>query len=248
MQIIISPARRMQVDTDSFPIEQLPMFMNETRQILSAMRQLSYAELHQVWWNCSDKIARPNYKWVHEMDLSEQLTPALIAFTGLQYQYMAPDVFSDDELEYVKHHLKILSGFYGLLRPFDGIVHYRLGMGDRLVVNQQPNLYDFWGSKLADQLYADDNLVLNLASQEYSKAIIPYVNHPRQLITCRFGEIINGKVKQKATLAKMARGNMVRFLASCKATDIDQVKSFNIGYHYEKELSTADNLVFLKDV
>ncbi len=237
----------MQTDTDSFPTTQLPQFLDQTRQILQYLRGLTYPEIHQLWWNCSDKIARPNYAWVHQMDLQRDLTPALIAFTGLQYQYMAPDVFSDQELVYVKEHLRILSGFYGLLRPFDGIVQYRLGMGDRARVAGTKNLYQFWGQRLADQLYQENDLVLNLASQEYSKAIQPYVADERRFVTCRFVEAVAGKYKQKATLAKMARGNMVRYLASREATTLATVQEFNIGYHFVAELSTPTELTFVRD-
>lgn len=247
MQIIIAPARRMRTDTDSFPTDQLPLWIDQTQQILDYLRSLTYAQIHQLWWQCSEKIAQPNYQWVHQMDLHQNLTPALIAFTGLQYQYMAPDVFSDQELAYVKSHLKILSGFYGMLRPFDGIVQYRLGMGDRAHVNGTKNLYQFWGSRLADSLFAHDDLVLNLASQEYSKAIVPYLNTERRMVTVKFGELINGRVKQKATLAKIARGNMVRYLASQNAQDLNQVKAFHWGYHFEPTLSSQDEIVFLKD-
>ena len=236
----------MQKDTDSFPVDQLPKYLAQTKQILAYLRSLSYPAIHQLWWNCSEKIARPNYAWVHEMDLERELTPAIIAFTGLQYQYMAPDVFSDDELAYVHDHLKIMSGFYGMLRPFDGIVQYRLGMGDRAKVAGTANLYQFWGQQLADDLYSDTQLVINLASQEYSKAIAPYVTGQRRFVTCRFVEIIDGKPKQKATLAKMARGNMVRYLASRNADSLDQVKEFNIGYQYDQQLSDEDILTFLK--
>ena len=248
MQIIISPARRMKTDTDSLPASQLPMYLDKTQQILDYLRSLSYSEIHQLWWNCSEKIARPNYEWVHQMQLKQNLTRAIIVFTGLQYQYMAPDVFTDDELAYVQDHLKIMSGFYGMLRPFDGIVQYRLGMGDRAKVAGTKNLYQFWGSQLADDLYHNNDIVLNLASQEYSKAIQPYVNGQRQFITCRFVEMIDGKPKQKATLAKMARGNMVRYLAAQQAATLDQVKQFAIGYHYVADLSTPTLFTFLKDV
>lgn len=247
MQIIISPARRMQTDTDSFPTDQMPAYLAKTNQILTYLRGLSYAEIHQLWWNCSEKIARPNYAWVHEMDLTRNLTPAIIVFTGLQYQYMAPDVFTDGELAYVQDHLKIMSGFYGMLRPFDGIVQYRLGMGDRARVAGTKNLYQFWGAQLATDLYQENDLVLNLALQEYSRAVQPFVTANQQYVTCRFVEIIDGKPKQKATLAKMARGNMVRYLASQQATTVDQVKQFAIGYHYEEKLSTSTLLTFLKD-
>lgn len=246
MKIIISPARRMRIDTDSFPFYELPEYLNQTQQILKYLRSLSYEQIHQLWWNCSEKIARPNYEWVQKMNLEENLTPAIIAFTGLQYQYMGPDVFTDHELDYVQKNLRILSGFYGILRPFDGIVKYRLGMGDRATVNGYKNLYEFWGRRLADNLYHNNNIVVNLASQEYSKAITPYVTGHRQIVTCKFGEVIDGKVKQKATLAKMARGNMVRYLASQRATSVNQIKQFSIGgYQFREDLSSKDELVFI---
>ncbi|WP_366509547.1 peroxide stress protein YaaA [uncultured Limosilactobacillus sp.] len=88
MQIIIAPARKMTTDTDSLPVGQLPRFLPFTRQILKAMQQLSYQQARKLWWNCSERIARPNYRWLFELELTKQLTPALLAFTGLQYQYM----------------------------------------------------------------------------------------------------------------------------------------------------------------
>ncbi|MDD6431948.1 MAG: peroxide stress protein YaaA [Lactobacillaceae bacterium] len=247
MKIIISPARTMQVDTDSLPYQNLPQFLPQTRTILHWMRGLTYDELHRLWWNCSTKIAELNYRRIQEMDLTQRLTPAILAFRGLQYQYMAPDVFTDQGLEYIEHHLRILSGFYGLLRPFDGIVPYRLGMGDRAQVAGSSDLYHFWGDRLAEELYRDNSLVLNLASQEYARAVTPYLTGARHFVTCVFGEVIDGRVKQKATLAKMARGNMVRYLAENNITDLAGVRAFNVAnYHYHREYSTSDRLTFIK--
>lgn len=245
VKIIISPARTMQVDTDSLLYKDLPEFLQQTKDILGWMRSLSYDELHKVWGNCSSRLAMKNYQWIQQMDLQRNLTPAIIAFTGLQYQYMAPSVFSDDGLKYVQDNLRILSGFYGILRPFDGIIPYRLGMGDMAPVNGYKNLYDFWGEKLYRELYKNDNLVISLASVEYEKAIIPYLQTHDRFIKCIFGEEIDGKIKQKATLAKMARGNMVRYLAENQIQTIEGVKQFNIGgYHFREDLSTDEKLVF----
>lgn len=143
----------MQVDTDSLLYKDLPEFLQQTKDILGWMRSLSYDELHKVWGNCSSRLAMKNYQWLQQMDLQRKLTPAIIAFTGLQYQYMAPSVFSEDGLKYVQDNLRILSGFYGILRPFDGIIPYRLGMGDMAPVNGYKNLYDFWGEQLYHELY-----------------------------------------------------------------------------------------------
>lgn len=247
MKIIVAPARTMRVDTDSLPCQGLPQFLPQTREILAWMRSLTYDQLHCLWWNCSTRLAQLNYRRVIEMDLTRQLTPAILAFSGLQYQYMAPDVFTDRGLVYVEDNLRILSGFYGLLRPFDGIVPYRLGMGDRARVAGSKNLYDFWGSRLADELYRDDQLVLNLASKEYERAVTPYLTDQRRLVTCVFGEVVDGRVKQKATLAKMARGEMVRYLAENDIHDLARVKAFGVAnYHFRSAYSTAERLVFTK--
>lgn len=247
MKIIIAPARNMKADPDSLPIQGLPQFLPQTETILDYLRSLSYDQLHHLLWDCSEKIAIPNYQWVQQMDLYHQLTPALLAFTGLQYQRMAPGVFDEKALGYVQDHLRILSGFYGLLRPFDGIVSYRLGMGDRAKVAGTRNLYEFWGSRLADELYSEDELVLNLASKEYAKAVIPYVKGKRQLVSCTFVKAEHGRFKTQATRAKIARGNLVRYLAERQADDLAVVKQFDLGYHYDEQASTNDNLVFVAD-
>lgn len=245
MKIIIAPARTMTVDTDSFPYQDLPHFLPQTRQVLSWMRTQNYEQLHRLWWNCSTRLADQNYRWLQEMDLTANLTPAIIAFTGLQYQYMAPDVFTDAGLAYIQKNLRILSGFYGLLRPFDGIVPYRLGMGDRATVAGTKNLYQFWGSQLADELYRGDELVLDLASAEYEKAIRPYLTHRRRLVKCAFGEVVAGRIKQKATQAKMARGTMVRYLAENQVGSLAGVKKFSVGgYRFRPDLSRPDYLAF----
>lgn len=253
MKIIIAPARRMTVDTDSLPYQDLPQFLPQTKEILAYMRGLTYDQCHWLWWNCSEKLARQNYRWLHQLQLTRQLTPAILAFTGLQYQYMLPDVFTDHAFDYVQEHLRILSGFYGLLRPLDGIVPYRLGMGDRARVNGTKNLYQFWGSQLADSLYDQpDQWVLNLASKEYAKAISPYLSlakgHHRKMVTVVFGQVkAGGKVRQVTTRAKMARGQMVRYLAENNLTTINDVAKFHDGgFAYDESRSSASQLVFIR--
>lgn len=247
MQIIIAPARKMTTDTDSLPVGQLPLSLPFTRQILEAMRKLTYSQARQLWWNCSERIARPNYQWLFKLDLTRQLTPALLAFTGLQYQYMGAGVFTDEQLTYLNSHLRIVSGFYGLLRPNDGVVQYRLGMGDRLQVDSAKNLYQFWGDRLARQLATESNLVLNLASHEYSKAITSHPQSGLRIVTCRFGRLHDGRFRQVTTRAKMARGRMVRYLAEQAATSLETVKEFHeLGFAYDKQRSTNDRLVFVE--
>ena len=116
MEIIISPAKKMNVDTDSFPCQELPAFLPRTVSILERLRELSCQELKSLW-KCSDALAKLNARRVAEMDLYHHLTPAVLAYEGIQYRYMAPGVFTDREIEYIIQHLRILSGFYGILRP-----------------------------------------------------------------------------------------------------------------------------------
>ena len=134
MQIIISPAKKMIVDTDSFPPESLPAFLPRTERLLSALRAMSPPAL-QALWKCNGAIAALNVERLAAMDLRRNLTPAILSYEGIQYRYMAPPVFETGHLDYIRARLRILSGFYGLLRPFDGVTPYRLGMQARLSVD-----------------------------------------------------------------------------------------------------------------
>lgn len=245
MKIIIAPAKKMKIDTDSFAIAALPQYLAETQQILAIMRQLSYTELKHLW-ACSEKLAQANYRSLQQIKLKEQLTPALIAFSGIQYQYMAPDVFTAPALEYVQANLRILSGFYGILRPFDGVVPYRLEMQARLNVAQSPNLYDFWGAKPYQALRTTAEPIINLASQEYAKIIQRHLQPDTPLIDIVFGHSVDGKIKTRATLAKMARGEMVRFMAENNVQQLNELQHFQrLNYHFMPELSTTTKLVFV---
>ena len=118
MRIIISPAKKMNIDTDSLAWRDLPVFLPQTEEILAKLRAMDYDGLKKLW-GCSDKLASENMDRLTAMDLQNRLTPAILAYEGIQYQYMAPTVFNDEELEYIQEHLRILSGFYGVLKPFD---------------------------------------------------------------------------------------------------------------------------------
>lgn len=246
MRIIISPAKKMNVDTDSLPYYQLPQFLPETMEIMQTMQKMSDSELQSLW-KCNDAIAKLNITRLRTMDLQQNLTPAILAYEGIQYQHMAPGVFTYEEFDYIEGHLRILSGFYGLLRPFDGVVPYRLEMQTKLRVGAYRNLYAFWVDKLAGQLASETDWILNLASKEYSKAVIAYLPETVRLLTCTFGEWKSGKVVEKGTLCKMARGQMVRWLAENQITDCKNIKAFSdYGYAYEAGCSTSDHYVFIK--
>lgn len=245
MKIIIAPAKKMIVDTDSFSTQSEPVFLNQTDQILNKLQSLTYTQAKELW-QCSDKIARPNYEWLKKIDLRKNLTPAVLAYSGIQYQYMAPDLFTAPALDYIQQNLRILSGFYGILKAFDGIVPYRLEMQSSLSINNTVNLYQFWHDQIYNDLDFDNNIVVNLASQEYSKSVSPFLKTGEQLIDVVFGSLVDGKVKVKATLAKMARGEMIRYMAEHQVKVLSELKKFDHpDYKFSSSLSNGQKLVFL---
>ena len=127
MRIIIAPAKQMKEDTDTLPCTELPVFIDKAEQLKNYVNSLSYDEQKKLW-ACSDKIAQENRERFAEMDLRKRLMPAILAYDGIQYTYMAPDVFEQRYFDYVQEHVRILSGFYGSVRPLDGVVPYRLEM------------------------------------------------------------------------------------------------------------------------
>lgn len=245
MNIIISPTKQMTQEDDAFlPLTQ-PLFLKQTKLILDSLKTLSFEEA-QTLWKCNDQLAQENYDRIQQADLAtSHTTAAILSYKGLQYQYMSPDLLTEPALDYLQEHLRILSGFYGILRPFDGIVPYRLEMQARLAVTDTTNLYHFWADTLYNALSFDKGPVVNLASKEYSKALLPYLKPTDTLINIDFVHLIDGKLKTKATLAKMARGEMVRYLAENQIKTIEGIKTFtHPHYRYSKELSTESNYVF----
>ena len=170
MRIIISPAKKMRIDTDSLPIQGLPRFLPKTEQLVRILQAMSDTELKKLW-KCNDQIAALNIQRLQNMDLHKRLTPAVLAYEGIQYQYMAPSVFTDQAFDYVQEHLRILSGFYGILKPFDGVTPYRLEMQAKLRGGEAKDLYAYWGDSLANALFAETDCIVNLASKEYSVCI-----------------------------------------------------------------------------
>lgn len=247
MKIIISPAKKMNVDTDSLDWLALPQFLDRTEQLLARLRSMSYAELKKLW-KCNDQLAELNVQRLQSMDLRRHLTPAILSYEGIQYQYMAPGVFTTWEFEYIQDHLRILSGFYGLLRPFDGVTPYRLEMQAKLEVNGARDVYAFWGDTLARQLFDETDCILNLASKEYSVCVSRYLPPEVRFITCIFGEEKDGKVIEKATMCKMARGEMVRFLAENNITDPKDAQKFDRQhFHFSPAHSAENTYVFLRE-
>lgn len=236
----------MNIDNDTLNHRQIPILLEETEILLDYLKKLNYEELKSIW-KCSDKLARKNFNIIKDMDLYNNLTPGILSFQGLQYQYMGSEIFTDKQLDYIEKHLRILSGFYGVVKPFDGIVPYRLEMQSKLLGWKYKTLYEFWEDKIAKIIFSESDCIINLASKEYSRSISMYLTENIKFINCVFGELIDGKVIEKGTLAKMARGEMVRFMAENNVQKVEDIKNFDrLNYTYKNELSDDTNYVFVK--
>ena len=246
MRIIISPAKKMKEELEIFPCLDKPQFIHKAERLQEYLQCRSQEEL-KAMWRCSDALVEQNYQRLHRMNLHQQLTPAILSYEGIQYQYMAPQVMEEAHLNYLQEHVRILSGFYGILKPMDGVTPYRLEMQTKLPEFETKDLYEYWNSQIYESLTGETEDILNLASKEYSRCVERYRNDPVRIVTCVFGELKDGKVKEKGTYAKMARGEMVRFLAQTNAARITQAKEFHtLGYEFSEKWSSESQYVFLK--
>ena len=245
MKIILSPAKKMKKD-DDLGFYDLPVFLDKTKEILKCLKSLSKNELKEIW-KCNEKIADENIDRLEKMNLEGDLTPAILAYDGIAYKYMAPSVFEDSQFSYIQEHLRMLSAFYGVLKPMDGVRPYRLEMQAKLRVGDYKDLYAYWGDNLYKSIVDESHVIINLASKEYSKCIEKYLNERDRYITITFCELLYGKLVTKGTYAKMARGEMVRYMAENNIYDVEKIKSFDrLDYVYRDELSSDDEYVFEK--
>ena len=246
MRIILSPAKKMQHDENGPAYRDLPVFLSDAEKIKASLKEKSFSELKALW-ACNDKIAEQNIERLSSMDLREQLSPAILSYDGIAYQYMAPTVFETEMLSYVQEHLRILSGFYGILKPMDGVTAYRLEMQAKLALCGAKNLYDYWGDRLYRELRDSSGIIVNLASKEYSKCIEKYLQPGDRYITCNFFEEQEGKLVQKGVYCKMARGEMVRFMAENRIEEPEGIKRFSVmGYHFSEDLSSEKEYVYVR--
>ncbi len=244
MRIILSPAKKMKVNPDHLPAMGLPVFLDDTEDIASWLKNKSATELKALW-KCNDKILEQNMERLKYMNLRQNLTPAILSYEGLAFQYMAPTVMETDQLKYIQEHLRILSAFYGVLKPMDGVTPYRLEMQAKAAIANSKNLYDYWKDRLYQEVRDQSGLIINLASKEYYKCIEKYLKEDDQFVTITFCEKSGEKLVTKGTYAKMARGEMVRFMAENQIEDVEEIKSFDrLNYVYREELSSNNELVF----
>ncbi len=244
MKIILSPAKKMITDTDSIEPVALPELIDMTTEVLSWLKDKSKEELKAIW-KCNDKILEQNYHRLENMNLYSMLTPAVLSYDGIAFQYMAPYVFEEMQFEYVQNHLRILSAFYGVLKPMDGVTPYRLEMQAKVGIGDAKNLYEYWGDMLYRSVIDDSRIIINLASKEYSKCIEKYLTQQDRYITITFCEVSGDKLITKGTYAKMARGEMVRFMSENNIENPVEIQKFDrLGYLFRSDLSSDTEYVF----
>lgn len=249
MLLFISPTKQMQPSSNHQPNE-IPMLIAYSKQILQVLQKQSIANI-QTLMKVNEKIAKENVERYQHIHLDERGSCAIDTYHGLQFQYMRLD--TQEQLDYVQKHVRILSGLYGVLKPFDSIEPYRLEMQAPLSVSDSKDIYEFWKDRLAIQLLEEvsthsEPYLINLASKEYEKAILPYVPVD-SVIHVSFKVRKQGKLKSESTAVKMARGRMIHFLSEHQIEQVEDIKFFDEdGYTFQKEMSDQHHFVFVKEM
>lgn len=246
MKIIITPAKRMKDEIDYFETENEPVFLKETEQILNHLKTLDVTEIKEML-KCSEAIAIKTYNNYQSCNLYQNTIPALLAYEGIQYDHTAAHILTIEDYEYTKKHLLILSGFYGVLRPFDGVVPYRLELNNKISFDGYKSLYEFWGNKIYQEIINDDHEILDLGAKQYTRIIKKYLTAKIKYVKCCFMEESDNGYKEIGVYVKQARGRMVRYLIENKVTSFEKVKDFNeLGYEYRADLSNDNRYIFVR--
>lgn len=254
MIIVISPAKSLY---EKCPVQleyyTQADFLPEAEKVVSVLKKKKPEQLSKLM-SISPKLAELNFQRFQEWELPftpENSWQAVLMFNGDVYQGLNAETFSTEEFETTGKTLRILSGVYGLLKPLDLIQPYRLEMGTSVSIARKKNLYEFWKTKITAKLNqefaeTDQKILINLASNEYFKAIDTKKIKAR-IITPAFKEHKDGQYQMVSFFAKRARGLMSRFIIQNKITDPEELKAFDLeGYYFNNQLSKADNWVFTR--
>lgn len=254
MLMVISPAKTLDMGPQKkTKIYSEPRMLDDSQRLVEKLRTFSKKQLSQLM-GISEKLAEGNHQRFADWQLpltTENAKQAIFAFRGDVYQGLAADQFKAAELKLAQRRLRILSGLYGVLRPLDLIQAYRLEMSTRLKTRRGESLYKFWGDRITDLLNEDlsaekSDVLLNLASNEYFKAIQPKRLRAR-VITLSFKQEQGGQLKMNTFFAKAARGMVASFVIRNRTADPEDLKKADIeGYCYRKEQSTADQWLFAR--
>ncbi|WP_250433913.1 peroxide stress protein YaaA [Hanstruepera flava] len=252
MKLVLSPAKSLDYES-KLPTTKTTeaCFLNEAERLNKLLKKKSAKSLSKLM-SISDNLGQLNYERNQEWQLpftKDSARQAVYAFSGDVYRGLDAYTISEKQLDKLQDTVRIISGLYGVLKPLDLIMPYRLEMGTKFPVGKNKNLYEFWKKKVTQALndeLEDDELFLNLASNEYFKAIdTKALKVP--VVTANFKDLKNGEYKTIMTFAKLARGYMTRYIIDTDAKTLDDIKGFNYeGYGFSESMSTDTDLVFIR--
>ena len=248
MKVIISPAKKLNEKSCDISSKSTIPFSKESEVLVNTLRDFSQDQLISLM-GVSSSIANLNKdrfkNWSFPFENSSK--PAIFMFDGAVYNELDAKTLEQSDILYMQDNLRILSGLYGILKPLDKIMPYRLEMGTKLEVNGYKNLYEFWGDKITKQLSSEceeDDIVVNLASNEYSKALD--LNSFKNVVTPIFKDFKNDKLKVISFFAKKARGSFARFIIEDKPNKIEDLTSFSgLGYQFS-EINSKNEIIFTR--
>lgn len=246
MIAIVSPSRNMRSCSVTGLRTAKPRYPTQTMRLAKALAGYSPWELESLL-RVSPRLALQAHLFYEDFDFDAPGSPALLSYSGLAYQHLGAHDFTLEDFEFADSHLRIISAFYGLLCPTDGISPYRLELISRLKMEGK-SLYAFWGDSVCRNLFAGGDAVVNLCSGEYTKAVLPYLRPEDTFISCRFlvaGKA--GKLTCLATASKTARGQMARYIVKNRIQSPEKLKDFHEdGYAFSPELSDSARYIFVR--
>lgn len=254
MLIVISPAKTLDYETPPvIKTHSKPAMLKHSRQLIENLRNYSALDLAELM-HLSIKLAELNFERYHDWKTpftTRNAKQAALAMKGDVYTGLDAETLNEADFDYAQQHLRILSGLYGVLRPLDLMQPYRLEMGTRLPNARGKDLYAFWGEEITQAVNQalrsqGDDILINLASNEYYKSIRPKLIDGR-IITPQFKEKKDGAYRMIGVFAKRARGLMSRYIIEHRLQDPEQIKGFRKeGYRFSKQQSKGDQWVFIR--
>lgn len=250
MIAIISPAKNMRnLKIDNINpqiIGKERYFTKETEDIIRVLKDLTPWDIQSLM-KVNEKIALQSYAYFQDFNFNDKGVCGLLAYDGLVFKNIKAEDFTKEDFDYANKHIRILDAFYGMVNPLDDILPYRLEMQYPIKI-QGNNLYKFWDDKIYNKLYSEDNVIVNLASEEYAKTVRRFLNEEDIFIDIDFKVNKDGKLKTLATLAKMARGQMVKYIIENKIDNPEDLKNFTFNsFKFCSNLSTPRKFVFIKE-
>lgn len=253
LYFLTSPAKMMKVPAaKDFARHTRPQFLPESEKLAAVLREMSARDIAEMM-EISGKLADENWQRYQEWTSSPtktQRAAALYAFTGEVYRGLQADQLSEEAIQYLKKHYRILSGLYGLLRPTDEIMLYRLEMGRKVKTDTSEDLYQYWQAKITtalNEFAGPRDTIINLSSKEYSKAV-DWKKLKAKAITVDFLQASGNNLRQVVLYTKHARGLMIRYCAENQIKKVEDVKNFDLeGYCFLEEKSTPQNFVFVRE-